>query len=361
MTRILLSCLVATGVLLPIAKAWAIDMYTATEVRDGYFIEADSDERESRSSLIGYGLEGDFSEGEALATADPAVRMPGSRTDLSKVEVPARVFALASSVIDMAQSREDCGAGKCWGGYNPWGSIQASAYANASYDMTFILAPDAPAEAYSTPIPLTFWAMWSVNGSGQMGGGYAGLTVANLFSFSASANSDGTMETSFTGTGDEGLDDAARNALMNSGGQMQWEDLRGSQIQPFTYSIHPNSSWTILAAVNAGASVSASQYNNWNAEVSSASAFMDPVIRVDPSYAYLEYLEIEWSEGLYVDLDELSNPYAGTPYESIGVALLNAPYNDGAFVDEPSPSILLLAGLGLAGLVMRRKAVASYP
>lgn len=358
MTRVLLSCLVTAGVLFPIAKVWAIDMYTGTNVYDGSLREVDSDERKSQSALIGWGLEGDFSYGDALATADPVVRMPGSRVDSRKVEIPARVFAEAFAGIDMAQSRQDCGAGQCGGGYDPSGFISAYGLASVGYDMTFIVPPNAPAEAYSTPIPLTFWAMWSVSASGQAGGAFANLAVGSLFNFWARADSDGPMVTSFTGIGDDGLDDAAYDALNASGGQMDWRNLQGSQIQPFTYSIYPNSSLRILVSVNAGASASAGSFNNWDSETSNASAFMDPVIRVDPSYAYLEYLEIEWSEGLYVDLDELSNPYAGTPYESIGVALLNAPYNDGAFVDEPSPSILLLAGLGLAGWVMRRKAVA---
>jgi hypothetical protein len=272
------------------------------------------------------------------AGAPPAVihELPGS----ASADATAAVFAgkLAEDYANNPSS------------FNQGRSLGALAVASASvqYSQAWNLAQTAPDEAKQAPIPLEIRVVWSVYGSTgdvsgtliDTGGGTVGLTMASGqqgYSTFVARTTQGNIQLVYSG-----FSEHAEDALENSGGSGLSSEYTG---KPFTFIHYPNTPLTFTMVAEAGAAVNANVNNDW-AAFGSGGAYIDPIVRVDPSYPYLDQLEWVVSDGYYIDVQELHNPLAGTPFEPIGVSLINAPYNT-VPIPEPHTWVLILGGVGL--------------
>jgi hypothetical protein len=296
------------------------------------------------ASVADQSLGDNMASAQAAASATRAVRVGGGSKPVS--EFPGTVHALASADIDAKSMRESYNRNPAF--FNRGASQGAITFGRArlQYSQIWITGPDAPDLVKNTPIPLEIRVMWTVGGSfsdtaTDTGGG----TV--LFSLS-----NGQGHNTFIARSENGsvfsysdFDDAASDALEGSGGFGNLRDPGDYKAIPFEFLAFPNTSLLFTMSAEAGASVSANVTNDWFVS-GGGMAFIDPIVRVDPSYPYLDQLQLIVDDGYYIDTQTLYNPLAGTPFETIGVSLINAPYN-AAPIPEPHSWVLLLGGVAL--------------
>lgn len=369
--RVGLFCVLPIGVLA--ATASAQDFGTA-ELSVGGYVQVDGGGRKNAVpdvNSVSYSASaeneslGDINKatGEAEASATRALKVGPALKPLR--EFPGNVHARAYGDVFGDQFKEDYDRNPTSFNRGRIKSVIATAGASLQYGQTWIVSADASDAVKNTPIPLDIRVVWAVNGStSSTTAGESFDTGVGIVSFSMNSGRGVSTFTARTFDGEivttySGFDDRASDALEDSGGRAtNPNDSSPYTAKSFEYLAYPNNRFVFNLSASAGASMSANVNNDW-VVTGGGLAYLDPIVRVHPSYPYLDQLELIVDDGYYIDVQELYNPLAGTPFEPIGVSLINAPYNT-VPIPEPHTWVLLLGGVGLILARARHRASTAH-
>lgn len=302
------------------------------------------DDRSSTSEqsvLGGWGASGDWNEG-SISVANGAMAQRALHTPRGG-QIPVLASAWTTIACDNEGYRSAYAENPNDFNRRPWTNCDGEAWANARYDMTFVVNPQAPIEAFTTPIPVTFRMLWGVEATGfasaAVNATFQGFGGPGGFEFWVRKDSEG-LHFEHTGVSDE-----AAELFELSGGLLSNPTLGPGSSLPFEAYVYPNNLYRMALTAQAGASPVANFGNGWN-DAGGAEAYIDPIVEIRADHPYREHISIEYSEGYALELEDLSNPFADTPLEVFGERLVAVPEPD-----SWSVSLAALAALRVVSLL----------